>query len=246
MPNQNLCQLYNLFWGVSQSPSFVKFNIDIPDVRTLELGSENKDVNIIRLPAGVAFPHGGSDLLITPIYETFWDLVREDDQAWQSHQDEDRHSYPTHGTVIKGQPGIGKFFIPIIYSVVVNNFAYHTGKTVFLSYLLIRRLQEKLVTVFCNQKGFAHVFSDAGVKKVLLKDGSRILELDENSHCCALVNISDRLESVPFQFYPDERRGRVAVATSPNPAHLANFSHEHSVSTYCMPTWSWSDLYCCR
>jgi hypothetical protein len=121
-----------------------------------------------------------------------------------------------------------------------------TGKTVFLSYLLVHRLQERLVTIYCHRDGVAHVFNESGVQKVALRDDSHLAELDANCYCCALVNLGDRMNQAPEQFYPSDRRGRVVIATSPNADHLSNFSREHITSTYCMPTWNWRDVYCAR
>jgi hypothetical protein len=121
-----------------------------------------------------------------------------------------------------------------------------TGKTVFLSYVLVRRLQQRLDTIYCDRTGFAHVFTGNGVRRVDLGTNSRIHDLDSNSNCCALVNLGDQMVHAPAHFYPITRRGRVVIATSPNPEHLVTFSKEHEASTYCMPTWSWEDLYCSR
>jgi hypothetical protein len=115
----------------------------------------------------------------------------------------------------------------------------------FLSYVLIRRLQRKMVTIYCDRPDSAHVFSDKGVRTVDLTFERRISELDTNSHCCALVNLGDALQQLPLQFYPSDRLGRVVVATSPNPKHLERFK-EHASFKYYMPTWNWDDLYCGR
>lgn len=103
-----------------------------------------------------------------------------------------------------------------------------------------------MVTIYCGHKRFAYVFSDTGVRKVDMMYVARISELDKNSHCCALVDIGDQVLQPPDPFYPSMRRGRVIIATSPDPKHLETFSKQHPASTYFMPTWSWSDLYCSR
>jgi hypothetical protein len=113
-------------------------------------------------------------------------------------------------------------------------------------YILVRRLQGQMVTIVCDHPSFAHVFNDNGVQRVDLKTVSRIEELDEDSKCCALVNISPVLPQPPIHFYPSYRRGRVVVATSPNSEHLNTFSKERKASIYCMPTCDWDDLYCSR
>jgi len=121
-----------------------------------------------------------------------------------------------------------------------------TGKTVFLSYTLVRRLQEQLVTIYCDNEYYAYVFSNDGVRAVDLRKQTRIQELDTDDQSCALVNLGDRLTQPPDHFYPNIRRGRVVIATSPNEKHLSKFSRERKAGDYCMPTWTWNDLYCSR
>jgi hypothetical protein len=116
----------------------------------------------------------------------------------------------------------------------------------FLSYLLVRRLQEKMSTIYCQNAEFAHVFTNDGVRKVQLKNGRRIPELLHSSRCCALVNLGTRTQTAPIQFRGKDRVGGVVVA-APYPEHVALFE-EHLPSTYYMPTsrWNWDDLYCAR
>ncbi len=118
------------------------------------------------------------------------------------------------------------------------------GKTVGLSCILVWRLQEKKQTVYCNSKTYAYVFTDTGVDRVPLKDEERIKALDKSIDCCALVDINPDLLAVPSQFRPFAgRRGRVVVATSPNPDHVTTFKQDDA-KTYYTPTWKWVDLYC--
>jgi len=119
------------------------------------------------------------------------------------------------------------------------------GKTVFLDDVLVHRLQAKLVTIFCNVRGYAHVFSDKGVRRISLNDEDRIPELDDNPRSCALVNLGAQLLQPPEQFYPSHRLGRLVVAASPNLEHVSCFQ-ERPALTYYMPTWDWDDLYCGR
>jgi hypothetical protein len=129
--------------------------------------------------------------------------------------------------------------------IVCGNGIFYTGKTMFLEYVLVRRLQQKMVTIYCDQPGIAHVFGDDGVRAIDLTSEGRISELGNNSLCCALVNLGDALPHLPLQFYPARRLGRLVVATSPDPKHVECFK-EHNCFTYYMPTWNWNDLYCGR
>lgn len=118
------------------------------------------------------------------------------------------------------------------------------GKTVGLSSILVWRLQEKKPTIFCSHKSYTYVFTDTGVQRVPLMDGNRIEVLDKFTHSCVLVDINPDLLEVPSQFRPfPNRRGRVVVATSPNPDHVTAFKQDH-VRTFYIPTWKWPDLYC--
>jgi hypothetical protein len=115
----------------------------------------------------------------------------------------------------------------------------------FLDYVLVRRLQNKMETIYCDRPQIAYMFSKDGVKAIDLKATERIPELDETSLCSALVNLGDALEQPPLHFYPTLRLGRVVIATSPNPNHLGHF-REHEPAIYYMPLWNWNDLYCGR
>ncbi len=118
------------------------------------------------------------------------------------------------------------------------------GKTVGLSCILVWRLQEKKPTIYCNHKSYAYVFTDTGVRRVLLMDGNRVEVLDKSTHSCVLVDINPDLLEVPSQFRPSlKRRGRVVVATSPNPDHVPTFKQDHA-RTYYTPTWKWPNLCC--
>jgi hypothetical protein len=119
------------------------------------------------------------------------------------------------------------------------------GKTTFLAYLLVKRLQERLSTVFCDNKGYAHVFSEHGFETIHFTSDQYIPELLDNPSCVGLLNLGSRLEVPPEAFHPVLRRGRVIVATSPNPKHVQVY-HERGKGMYYMPTWRWDDLYCAR
>ena len=123
---------------------------------------------------------------------------------------------------------------------------FPVGKTTGLSYILVRRLQDKKPTIYCCEENFAYVFTDAGVQKVSCQ-AKRIAALDgPTANCCALVNIHPGMREIPWPFYPSPfRLGRVVVAASPNPAHVMDFK-ESRAKTFTLPTWGWDDLYCAR
>ncbi|KDQ19358.1 hypothetical protein BOTBODRAFT_41603 [Botryobasidium botryosum FD-172 SS1] len=221
----NLTKLHELFWGVSDSP-YIK---DITSLPVPDLGDpdsiDEEPFTIIRLPDGVVFPYASASsvLLVTQVYKEFWELLQGEDEHWEA-QEGPRFLQNSHATIISGQPGIGKTF--------------------FLSYVLVRRLQKERETVYCGDGAFVHVFTHSGVRKVPLSSLARIKELDEHRHCCALVNIGGNLKQPPSQFYPERREGRLVVATSPNPEHSASFSKENVAKILWMPTWDWEELYC--
>ncbi|KIL55326.1 hypothetical protein M378DRAFT_56130, partial [Amanita muscaria Koide BX008] len=121
-------------------------------------------------------------LLVVPIYETFWDVLKDEDRLWQALLQPPRFSHPCHATIVTGQPGV--------------------GKSVFLIYVLLRRLVNGMTTIYCNRGAYVHIFDHTGVRRLTLSGESRIPELDNNSECCALVNLGDKLKLVPAVFYP--------------------------------------------
>ncbi|KDQ07956.1 hypothetical protein BOTBODRAFT_48516 [Botryobasidium botryosum FD-172 SS1] len=174
-------------------------------------------------PRNALFPFGGSRILVTNTYRTFLDFLEEQDEIWQNLEATEPFCNVSHATVISGQPGI--------------------GKTVFLSYVLVCRLQRQLDTVYCGDPGYAHVFTTDGVKKVYLTPYTCVRELDAEPKCRALVNLGVHLQQLPCQFKPLIRRGRVVMTTSSNSEHTRSWK-EHSAQTYWMPAWEWRDLYC--
>ncbi|KIL69383.1 hypothetical protein M378DRAFT_21547 [Amanita muscaria Koide BX008] len=218
--------IHEHFWQRREHIS-VRWRVQIPESSLSELddNSETLELVVIDLPRGSekAFTTEVPRLLVVPIYETFWDVLKDEDQRWQALLQPPRFSHPCHATIVTGQPGV--------------------GKSVFLIYVLLRRLANGMTTVYCDRGAYVHIFDDTGVRRLTLSDGSRIPELDNNSECCALVNLGDKLKLVPDVFYPQLRKGRVVVATSPSKEHWRSFSHEHLARVCCMPTWEWGPLY---
>jgi len=105
---QCLCSFYKLFWGATSSAHFITHKFQIPDEWTFDLIKMSKR-EVITLPPGVFFPHDliSDKILVTDIYKTFWDLICADDDVWRKE-----HRGPHHATVIKGQPGIGRYILP--------------------------------------------------------------------------------------------------------------------------------------
>ena len=103
-----------------------------------------------------------------------------------------------------------------------------------------------MTTIYCDELTHAYIFDNTGVRRLTLSDGYRIPELDDDSKCCALVNLGDKLTSVPEVFYPNIREGRVVVTTSPSEKHWSTFVHENPARICFMPTWGWGSLYIAR
>ncbi len=101
-----------------------------------------------------------------------------------------------------------------------------------------------MTTIYCDQGTHAYVFDNTGVRRLTLSARYRIPELDRDSECCALVNLGDRLTFVPEVFYPEIRRGRVVVTTSPSEELWS--TDENLARTCWMPTWRWGPLYIAR
>jgi hypothetical protein len=214
----------------------------------VENDSKPLTLTVIENPDG-EFRFGLSKLLVVEIFETFWNLLRFEDEEWEKllkSPGADRFARIHHATIITGQPGIGEYTFYL--HLLLSGFIPHCspGKTVFLIYVLLRRLMLGLTTIYCDVKTHAHIFDSTGVRRVHLFDGYRIPELDADVQCCALVNLGDELMTVPNMFYPKFRKGRVVVATSPDKGHWSSFAHEHTAKISCMPTWSWGPMYFAR
>jgi hypothetical protein len=230
---------------------FIKRLVQIPDPLSLQVENDSEVLNltVIEHPEGPeqVFPFGLSKLLVVEIYETFWNILESEDRDWQTllrSPGTERFAYSHHATIVTGQPGIGQYAIVYIFYILIG---FHTpGKTVFLIYVLLRRLLNGLTTIYCDRSTHAHIFDGTDVRRLTLFDGYRIHELDANAHCCALVNLGDHLKFVPEVFYPYLRKGRVVVATSPDKNHWSTFAHEHPAWICCMPTWEWGPLYVAR
>lgn len=110
----NLHELHRLFWGVLDSPLFVTNRVTIPNAKSLR-PEKVKEFKTINLPYPIHFPDDSSTIIITEIFETFRELLRRDDDAWERVQRKStRFADPRHCTVISGQPGIGEFVAPYI------------------------------------------------------------------------------------------------------------------------------------
>ncbi|KAM6503866.1 hypothetical protein JOM56_000809 [Amanita muscaria] len=218
--------IHKSFWQRRERIS-VRWRVQVPESLSSELdgNSETLELVVIDLPGGSekAFTTEVPKLLVIPIYETFWDVLKDEDRLWQALLQPPRFSHPCHATIVTGQPGV--------------------GKSVFLIYVLLRRLVNGMTTIYCDRGAYVHIFDHTGVRRLTLSGESRIPELDNNSECCALVNLGDKLKLVPAVFYPQLRKGRVVVATSPSQEHWSTFSHEHPARVCCMPTWEWGPLY---
>jgi len=115
----------------------------------------------------------------------------------------------------------------------------------FLAYVLVRRLQEKLLTIYCDEAGYAYVFSGDGVRGVDLVWNRTIPELHADMGCCALVNLGSTMIEAPAHFQSSRRLGRVLIAASPAEDHVKAYKEQRPGTLY-MPTWNWNDLYCAR
>jgi hypothetical protein len=234
--------LWTLCWGKPAGCLHTK-EIKVPDLRTLEFLDGPESISFLELPGDGEFPCGSKRILVTENYKKAYDMLCSDDERWEGVR-EDAYLALSHSTIFTGQPGIGTSIV-LFYSPMLRILDITLGKSVGLSYFLVRRLYDKKVTIYCNLLSIAYVFSDFGVIAVSLREGFGLNVLEKDGTSCALVNICPNLESVPTQFGPKKRKGRVVIATSPNPIHTAIF-HECPGQTYYTPIWGWKDLYCAR
>ena len=110
--------IHQSFWRRGED-IFVKQGVKIPDSLSSELddNSETLQLVVIDLPGGSeeVFGIDVPKLLVTPIYETFWDILRTEDRRWQPLLHSSRFSHPCHATIVTGQPGIGQCAIAYIF-----------------------------------------------------------------------------------------------------------------------------------
>lgn len=234
--------MWRTFWKKPAKHCFVDIEVKVPDSRTLAIPQDDTKFTYLELPDHSQFPCGLRRILITATYQSLYTKLCSEDLYWEEERKNTFLPSIFHSTIITGQPGIG---MPstTLHSSSLTILDRCPGKTTCLSYILVRRLQEGKETVYCNNAAFAYVFTSTGVEQVLVKDGVRIKVLDESPINCALVNISPGLSEVPPPFHPENRHGRLVVATSPNPDHVTAF-RESGVSRYTLPTWQWVDIYC--
>lgn len=192
-------------------------------------------------PEGV-FPFGLLSLRFSIFSGIFWNLKIRSGKSCCVHRA--WIVFPLYTMQQLSQANLASVSTQLYTRYIILTYGFHTpGKTVFLIYVLLRRLMDGLTTIYCDGKMHAHIFDGMGVRRLTLSDGYRIPELDADPRCCALVNLGDCLTLVPDVFYPQLRKGRVVMATSPDQNRWSNFAHEHMAKICCMPTWSWGPLY---
>jgi hypothetical protein len=88
----------------------------------VENGSGPLSLTVIEHPEGPErlFPFGFSNILVTEIFETFWNLLESEDMEWQKLLQSprlERFSFIHHATIVTGQPGIGQY--AVIYTSII-------------------------------------------------------------------------------------------------------------------------------
>jgi hypothetical protein len=77
----------------------------------VEDGSQPLNLTVIVNPEG-KFHFGLSRLLVIEIFETFWELLRYEDEEWQELVKSpalDGFASIHHATIVTGQPGVGQY-----------------------------------------------------------------------------------------------------------------------------------------
>jgi hypothetical protein len=86
----------------SETPDDDSETLDDNNLETLESV-------VIDLPEGSerAFTTQVPRILVIPTYENFWDILQDEDRRWQAPLSQ-TYFYPSHATIVTGQPGIGQ------------------------------------------------------------------------------------------------------------------------------------------
>ena len=111
--------IYQSFWNHGED-LFVRHRVQIPNSLSSEQENnlEMLELAVIDLPEGSqkAFTTAVSKLLVTPIYDTFWDILNHEAQCWQDLDPQsEKFSHLCHATIVTGQPGIGQYIIIAIF-----------------------------------------------------------------------------------------------------------------------------------
>ena len=119
-----------MFWQ-SRERLFVRHHVQIPSPSELGGDPEMLDLAVIDLPEGSqkAFAAAVSKLLVIPIYETFWDLLEQEDQQWQAVPQSQKISCLSHSTIVTGQPGVGQCAIDIFYNFDLLNLIHQESRS---------------------------------------------------------------------------------------------------------------------
>lgn len=125
------------------------------------------------------------------------------------------------------------------------------GKTVFLTYCLVRRLAKGLPTVFATTPRDRYVFLESGVfwaPDQAFDDW----ENEEVDNACLEfarpgldglvlfdINVDQSFKCIP-------RDWRTLVASSPNPKEVHRWKKENDAIKFYMKTWGLEEVYLCR
>jgi len=122
---KDFAALWDTFWGKSAPECFIKRTVKIPaHWETLFIPEEETTFTYLELPNGRMFPCESPRILVTQAFMYLYDELCREDARWLCDASKPQGLLSTsHSTAIVNYSG--------------------TGKTTCLSYILVRRLQEK-------------------------------------------------------------------------------------------------------
>ena len=112
LTDHHFLDIHQRFWDHGED-IFDRCRARIPDLSSSELDCESEmlELAVIDLPGGSEqFTTQVPKLLVVPTYETFWNVLNDENQRWQGllqTKIQTRFLDLCHATIVTGQPGIG-------------------------------------------------------------------------------------------------------------------------------------------
>lgn len=147
-------------------------------------------------------------------------------------------------TLLLGQPGIGAYFI---HDNLIFALTLAPGKSVYLTYCLLRRLVAGKSTIFSLSPTARYVFLDQGAYWVPDRSVFLLQEaLDNDNDGLILYDINNAqghaMDTRSLKFWDS------IVALSPSEHRFKSWEKDNMATSwrFVMKTWSWSEVYLSR
>ena len=166
-------------------------------------------------------------------------LIRGEYEQLDQFLHDDKHA--GRDILLLGHPGIGLWMFQV-FEAITNYTA--SGKTVYLTYSLVKRLAEGRPTFFCAQETRRYLFQASGVYKVSgeafgVSRASFIEDQSDNTLCLYDLNANQKE-------FINTRGWRVVVASSPKEERYKEWAKQANAVKFVMRTWPWREIYASR